>query len=434
MVRMEPETVDLQRWPTLVAPTTGDANAGRHGVAREVRDGLRAAAPEIGIRVDFPDGSSWGPVDAQPVMVLVSPDDVWARIGRSSVHGLAEAYMAGEWTTLDLVGMLAALVPWLSRFPALDVIRRHTTAKPARKRRHGAAEQTDFDDYLPGELVALFTDETMSTSFGMFASGARTRHCDAHGRDVVTMHAPVSPPHRLDLGDAQRRAADTLLHLADVGAGTRTNVVPPGWGEVPLRAAERGAQVRCVAEQWPRLQVLGARFRAAGLGESIFVRHGSLAELTGEVDAMVSSHPRYAEGESLVDVLSLAARSLRPGGRLGIQIGIGADRHAPEIAELTTWRRAYIDERSAIALRSEVKDAFAAEPSLRLRGRVEFGQHAAHTARLWREIFAGHGRDAAAVGFDPVYRRMWHVHLAAAQAALHAGWVDAWQLLAARDA
>lgn len=433
MVRMEPEIVDHKRWPALVSPSADEANAGRHGVAREVRDSLRAAAPEIKLRVDFPDGSSFGPVDSPHIMVLNRPDDMFARVGKSSVNGLAEGYMAGDWTTLDLVGVLGIVVPWLSRLPALDVVRRQRSAKSVR-RRHDHHVATDLESAVPGELVALFTDETMSTGFGMFASGARTHQRDKFGRDVVSLLAPSNPPHRLDLGDAQRRAADALLTLARVGEGTRTNVVPPGWGELPMRAAERGANVRTVVEEWSRLQVLGARIRAAGLGDSVSLRQGAINALTGDVDAVVAAHPRLAAGDSIVDVISFAAHCLRPHGYLGVQLEIGADRHAAEIGELTAWRRAYVDDRSAVPLRSQVKEAFAEHPKLRLRGRVEFGQHAAHTARLWREMFAGHGRDAAAIGFDPVYRRMWHFHLAATQAAFEAGWVDAWQIVAEQDA
>ena len=49
---------------------------------------------------------------------------------------------------------------------------------------------------------------------------------------------------------------------------------------------------------------------------------------------------------------------------------------------------------------------------------------------LWSETFAQRGRDAAALGFDAVYRRMWSFHLAALETGLRSGWVESVQLLA----
>ncbi|HMT50906.1 MAG TPA: class I SAM-dependent methyltransferase, partial [Dietzia sp.] len=66
---------------------------------------------------------------------------------------------------------------------------------------------------------------------------------------------------------------------------------------------------------------------------------------------------------------------------------------------------------------------------LRLRGRVESTAHHAETVRLWSETFALRGRDAAALGFDAVYRRMWAFHLAAVEAGLRRGWVESVQVL-----
>ena len=62
--------------------------------------------------------------------------------------------------------------------------------------------------------------------------------------------APPSPPHRTrhraDLVPAQRRKIDRLLDQAGVGAGTRVLEIGTGWGELAIRAAQRGATVHSV--------------------------------------------------------------------------------------------------------------------------------------------------------------------------------------------
>ena len=47
-----------------------------------------------------------------------------------------------------------------------------------------------------------------------------------------------------DFAAAQHRKIDRLLDLARVGPGTRLLEIGTGWGELALRAADRGAQGR----------------------------------------------------------------------------------------------------------------------------------------------------------------------------------------------
>ena len=204
----------------------------------------------------------------------------------------------------------------------------------------------------------------------------------------------------------------------------------PGWGELPLRAAECGAQVRGVTESIDRLNVVGARIRAAGQSNAVTLSLGEFGDIAGEADAVVALEPCAQGSDAFAAVLEKSSAILPLGGTLAAQLAVGSDAHAAEISELVAWRRQYIDERSGIPLRSDLKSAFERHQGMELRGRIEFGEHAAHTARLWRENLSIRGRDAAAQGFDPVYRRMWQFHLATVETSYAAGWVDAWQIVA----
>lgn len=432
MARVEPSSVDHTRWPEL-APPERDRGGVRSSTVREIRDAFRAAIPEMGLRVEFPDDSSIGSLDAPTSMVLRSPEEFFTRLASGATVGVFESYMAGEWVSGDLPTVLSSLVPWLARHPELESARRHKAERQGRRRAQQGAKNSDLEMGIPGDLVALYTDATMATSAALFASGARNQSHDRRGRTVVRVSAPTSSPHRLDLGDAQRRAHELLLSLAGVGEDSRVIVAPPGWGELPLRAAERGAQVRSVTESIDRLHVVGARVQAAGQSHAVSLSLGEFESLGGAADAIVIAEPHAATREGIAVVAERSSALLDDGGRLALQVDIGSDSHEQEISELTSWRRRYVDERSAIPLRSDLKDAFSHHPELRLRGRMEFGEHAAHTARLWRENFTIRGRDAAAQGFDPVFRRMWQLHLAAMEASYRSGWVDVWQLLASRE-
>lgn len=431
MVRVEPQTVDLERWPAL-APPSGPGGQPSALVAQA----LRRSARELGVRIDYPDSSAAGEYDAPVRVVLREPDHFWARLADAGVVGLGESFMAGDWATPDLCAAIAVLAPWIASnadcaHPGERAYGREGRGPAGGGRRRGGPVAVELEDSVPGALTSLYTDETMSTAGAVFASGARTRARLDDGTEVVRLEAPAAPPHRTDLGDAQRRAADTLLTLAGIGEGTRALVATPGWGELPMRAAERGAHVRTMTSSTERLATLGSRFTAAGLDEEISLFLGAPSEVAGAVDSVVAVDPGITAGSAgHAEVLAVAARLLGPGGRLALQTTVSPGRPPPAVLELAAWESRYVSEAGPPVGWSELVEMVDRAPCLTLRGRVEITAHHAETVRLWSETFAQRGRDAAALGFDAVYRRMWSFHLAALETGLRSGWVESVQLLA----
>ncbi|HJC61391.1 MAG TPA: class I SAM-dependent methyltransferase [Candidatus Dietzia intestinigallinarum] len=436
MVRVEPQTVDLERWPALAPPARGGG-----GGAGLVAQALRRAARDLGMRIDYPDASAAGEYDAEVRVVLREPDLFWARLASSGVVGLGESYMAGEWATSDLCAAVVRLAPWIAAHPDCADPGERAYGRDGRGAREGRGvsggrrrerkSPISLEDSVPGSLTSLYTDETMSTSGALFASGARTRTRLEDGTDLVHLEAPASPPGRSDLGDAQRRSADTLLTLAGVAEGARVLVATPGWGELPMRAAERGAHVRTMTGSTERLAALGSRLAAAGLEDSVSLYLGSPSEAGGSVDAVVAVDPGVDSGlAGIVEVLRVADRLLEPGGRLAVHVVACPARPEPALVELAAWRAAYVCDAGPAPAWADIGEQIARTSGLRLRGRVDATAHHAETVRLWSDSFALRGRDAAALGFDAVYRRMWAFHLAAMEAELRSGWVESMQVLA----
>lgn len=433
MVRVEPQTVDLERWPALTPPSD---TGGQSTIL--VAQALRRSAREVGLRIDYPDSSAAGDYDAPVRVVLRDPDAFWARLAGGGVVGLGESFMAGDWSTPDLCAAIGVLAPWIAAnadcaHPGERAYGRDGRGSSGGGRRRSDVVPVELEDSVPGALTSLYTDETMSTSGAVFASGARTRVRLPDGTDVVHLAAPTTPPRRTDLGDAQRRAADTLLRLAGTEPGRRALVATPGWGELPMRAAERGAHVRTMTSSTERLATLGSRVAAAGLESDISLFLGAPSELSGAVDAVIAVDPGVTAGAAgHREIITVADRLLAPGGRLAVQATVSPGRPTPATVELAAWSSRYVSEAGPPPAWSEVVGMVDRSDGLTLRGRVEITEHHAETARLWSETFAHRGRDAAALGFDAVYRRMWSFHLAAIEAGLRRGWAETVQFLAER--
>src|ERR1700685_3541866 len=129
---------------------------------------------DLPVRVQFPDGRllGGGPPSA-PVMVLRRPREFFRRFGASGLIGFGESYMAGDWDCDDLTGLLTAfasqvgtLVPRPLQTLRRLYVRRAPAANDASEENARRNIHHHYD--LSNELFALFLDETMTYSAGLF--------------------------------------------------------------------------------------------------------------------------------------------------------------------------------------------------------------------------------------------------------------------------
>ena len=98
-----PWTADPERWPDVAVAAGSPARA---AVARAV---FGTAVARLPVRVRLPDGSLHGDGGpAAPVMHIHRPREFFRRFGASGLIGFGESYMAGDWDSTDLTGLLWA--------------------------------------------------------------------------------------------------------------------------------------------------------------------------------------------------------------------------------------------------------------------------------------------------------------------------------------
>jgi cyclopropane-fatty-acyl-phospholipid synthase len=114
-----------------------------------------------------------------------------------------------------------------------------------------------------------------------------------------------------------------------------------------------------------------------------------------------------------------------PGGRAGIQAILMPHERMLETLGTYTWINKYIFPGGFLPS-AELLDTIVADTGLELVDRRAFGPHYAETLRLWDEAFLA--ADLAALGFDDVFRRMWHFYLCYSRAGFASGYLDVQQL------
>jgi cyclopropane-fatty-acyl-phospholipid synthase len=408
---------DAGRWPDVAVAAGSPARA---AVARAL---FTRAVATLPVRAWFPgkrllgDGPS-----GAPVMVVNRPRDFFRRLGDSSLIGFGESYMAGDWDCADLTELLtvfaahaADLIPhWLQRMRTLAVRR---PPSGDRQTRDGARRNIGRHYDLSNELFALFLDQTMTYSSALFTT-------DHRGTPLAA--------DRL-LADAQRRKIDHLLDRAGVGPGCRLLEVGTGWGELAIRAGQRGATVVTVTISREQQALAARRIAEAGLASRVRVELRDYRDIEGTFDAICSCEMIEAVGERYWDDYFTALdQHLAPGGRIGLQtITMPHDRMVAA-RRTYTWIQKYIFPGGLVPSLTAIERSLTSRTRLRITDRLDFGPHYAETLKIWRDRFQASAGEVARLGFDEVFTRMWTFYLCYSEAGFRSGYIGVSQLTLAR--
>lgn len=384
--------IDEERWPRLVA-APHSRFMGRRAEAVTAR--MEALLSSHGIALD---------AGTVPHMV-VRDGQVIDRVVAEGWLGLAEGYMAGEWSAEPLPEVLGALMeqPFEGKFG--EFFARRTS-----KRRGPAPGE------LPEALVELYAGATRATGAAQFSSASRTStHED--GIDFTWFGEP-DPVERLDLDDAQRRRINTMLDEAEVGPGDHVLEMPSSGGQLAVQAAKRGARVDVLTSDEDHADAVRARVHTAGVGGAVNVEViagpvPSPRQWSGRYEAIFSVERMETLGlGGLSHYLKAVDRMLSDDGLAVIQSIIATDEMRETARESLDVMRAYVWPALEYPTVQQVREAAAEHTQLTVVAENNLSAHLRATLPLWRANFLSRERQAAAAGFDPVFRHLWDYQLA----------------------
>lgn len=404
------------RWPAIAKVPSGPLSA---TVAVAADRLLRRAAARLPLRVTYPDGTVVGAADPTvPTLVVHQPEALARRVGRYGLIGFGESYMAGEWSSDDLTGLLTVfatsvsdLVPrrlqWLR--PIAPAFRPRWWGAGRERARRNVAEHYD----LSNDLFAEFLDETMTYSCAVF--------------DRL-------PASSSDLAAAQERKIDRLLDIAGVRQGSRVLEIGTGWGELCIRAAARGAHIRSVTLSVEQQQLARLRVAAAGLSDRVTIDLCDYRDVDGCYDAVVSVEMIEAVGfHAWQRYFTTLERLVGPGGRVAIQAITMPHGRMMASRNTHTWIQKYIFPGGLLPSTQAISAITELRTDLRTVDMASLRPHYAETLRLWREQFIKQRERLAQLGFDDVFQRMWELYLAYSEAGFRSGYLNVYQWTFARE-
>ncbi len=414
---------------TATAPTTFSIPRGTPAAARTVLRLLQNLRHGT-LTLQFPDGSMqrFGKGEMPHATLNLHNWNVCGAALKSGDIGFAESFIAGDWSTPNLVDLLRVLVKnraevesviygtWAGRllYRVKHLLNRNT--------RNNSQKNIHAHYDLGNAFYRLWLDETMNYSSALF-----------HGDFTQTM------------AQAQKTKVRRALDQARVKAGDRVLEIGCGWGALAeMATVERGAFVTGVtlsSEQLisaqerlhrlgvPRLgnarPLEGARgstggavaYEAASVG-ACDLRLQDYRDIDdAPFDAICSIEMVEAVGrEYWPTYFAAVSKLLKPGGYACLQSIVIDDTLFERYVGSTDFIQQYIFPGGCLPCPREFRRQ-AQAAGLEVIEELAFGRDYAETLKRWREDFMAQRAQVLKKGFDTRFLHIWEFYLAYCEAA-----------------
>ena len=309
--------------------------------------------------------------------------------------GAGEAYMSGFWSCDDLTALIRIIVrnrdvldDMETGFARLTVPLRkffhflHRNSKAGS--RHNIAAHYD----LGNDFFALFLDETMTYSCGIFENETST------------------------LQDASITKIDRICRKLQLSPNDHLLEIGTGWGAFALHAARQyGCQVTTTTISQRQYEFARQRITTAGLSDRVTVLLQDYRALKGQYDKLVSIEMIEAVGHAFYDTyFKCCSDLLKPNGMMLLQAIIIVDQLYEQAKRSVDFIQRYIFPGSCIPSITTINQSLARATDMRLFHMEDLTPHYAETLRHWREQFFANLSRIRALGYSEQFICMWEFY------------------------
>ncbi len=354
-----------------------------------VREGARTAAFGGVARLDL------------AASVTVRSARLYRRLALNGALGAAESYLRGEWTAGDLTSAIRIFAANLDAVDQIDsgaarlLTLPSTMAHRLRRNSRRGSRRNIHDHYdLGNDFFALFLDDTMTYSCGIFEHGAASmREASIAKLDRVCRMLELSPRD----------------HVLEIGTG---------WGSFAVHAARTyGCRITTTTISDAQHERASHRVMAAGLADRVTVLKRDYRDLTGTYDKLASIEMIEAVGpQYLADYFGACSRLLAPHGQMVLQGIVMPEHRYRRYLSSADFIQRYVFPGSALTSIGAISRALGTSTDFQVHHVQDLSSHYARTLRLWRERFMSRLGEVRALGYDDRFIRLWEYYLAYCEA------------------
>ena len=333
--------------------------------------------------------------------LVIHHQSTWKDLLTGGSIGAAESYVAGDWSTPDLV----ALLRFFTR--NIDVMNRFEDrfswlTKPAlkglhwlnRNTRDGSRKNIRAHYDLGNDLFEAFLDPTMMYSSAIYPEAESTLDEAAVCKlDVICRKLALQPDDR----------------VIEIGTG---------WGGFAIHAAKHyGCHVTTTTISREQLDLARERVKVEGLEDRITLLFDDYRDLEGQFDKLVSIEMIEAVGPQFLDsYFSQISRLLKPTGLALVQaITIPEQRYHRALKNVDFIQR-FIFPGSFIPSFGAIFESVRTGSDLVVTETQDIGFHYARTLRDWCNRFMANRTRLEKAGYDGAFQRLWQFYFAYCEA------------------
>ncbi len=372
-------------------------------------------------RLDFvlPDGRVFRASGKNPgpvARVDIHNPEIFARLIREGDLGFSDAYLDNWWSTPDLQSFMdwvhAENEELYDGFPGMGLVRIFEKIRfwlQSNSKRQARKNISHHYD-LGNDFYGLWLDETMTYSSALFTTGQESLEAAQ-----IAKYASMVDQMGVKEGD----------HVLEIGCG---------WGGFAEYAAkERGLKVTGLTISKEQHDFSKKRIENSGLKDSVNIKLQDYRDEKGRYDGIASIEMFEAVGQKYWPVYFETIKNcLHPGRQATLQIITVQDARWEVYQRGVDFIQKYIFPGGMLpspnALKAEIQNA-----GLSVVRSKEFGLSYSQTLRRWHDVFNAKWDQAAELGFDDRFRRMWNFYLTSCAATFESGNCDVTQITIANS-
>ena len=368
------------------------------------------------LRLRTPDGRILLYGDAShPVTLDLHNWHLCSAVLRSGDIGFAETFIAGDWRTDNLPGLIELMIRNRAHIESLIYGNwwgsllykvRHLLNRNSRA---GSKKNIHAHYDIGNAFYQLWLDPSMTYSSALFSEGASLEQAQGAKYRRIASQLQLQPGQ----------------HVLEIGCG---------WGGFAETAArDNGAHVTGLTLSTEQLAYARQRLQDAGLAGQADLQLRDYRDSAGQYDAIASIEMFEAVGQRYwPGYFECVARNLKPGGRACIQTIVIADELFQRYSKSTDFIQQYIFPGGMLPSPLEFRRAAEAQ-GLRVEDAFSFGLDYAETLRQWRASFLAQRTALEKQGFDGRFLLTWEFYLAYCEAAFQAHNTDVMQFTLIKD-
>lgn len=350
-----------------------------------------------GSTLTFGDGNTRFPA----AELIVHHQSTWKDLLTGGSIGAAEAFVAGDWSTPDLVALLRFFTRNIDLMNQFED-RFSWITKPAlkglhwlnRNTREGSRKNISAHYDLGNDLFETFLDPTM-----MYSSA-------------------IYPSETTSLDDAAVHKLDTICRKLDLKPEDEVIEIGTGWGGFAIHAAKHyGCRVTTTTISQEQLGLARARVIAEGLEDRVTLLFDDYRDLEGQFDKLVSIEMIEAVGPQFLDsYFSQISRLLKPTGQGLVQAITMPEQRYDRALKNVDFIQRFIFPGSFIPSFGAMLNSVRTGSDLVMTHAEDIGFHYARTLHDWCDRFMANRDALTTAGYDAAFQRLWQFYFAYCEA------------------